>query len=69
MYETGAGSFMADLPFAGKYGPPNLPTGQGLMYLESTMAPTVDFWVISAYKMVGMDVDPGVVPNLIIFEH
>ena len=61
--------FMANLPFNGKYGPSTLPNGQGLMYLDNTLAPTMDFWVISPYKMMGIGVSPGAVPNVIIFEN
>jgi hypothetical protein len=39
------------------------------MYSNSNGQPTLDFWVVTASKMVAIDVEPGTVPDLIIFEH
>jgi hypothetical protein len=62
--------FVADLPFVGKYGPTILPNnGRAFMYMNSTDVGTIVFWVLSSNKMIALDVDPGAVPNLIVFEH
>jgi len=61
--------FTPDLPFSGIYSPTALPNGRAFMYLNSTNVLTVDFWVVTANKMLGLDVDPGAPPTLIVFEH
>jgi hypothetical protein len=67
--ESQSSLFSPNLLFNGKYGPPTLPNGQGLMYLDpTTTAPTIDFWIVSPYKMMGLGVEPGIAPNVIIFE-
>ncbi len=66
--ESLPGGFMANLPFTGYYANPTLPNGHAFMYFGSPGVPSLDFWVVSTNKMVGMDVDNGAVPNLIIFE-
>jgi len=64
--ESSSTGFVANVPFVGKYGPTTLPSnGRGFMYLDSTIV----FWVISPYKTIAFDVDPGAVPNLIVFEY
>jgi hypothetical protein len=62
-------AFMPNLPLDSRYGPTSLPNGHALMYSNSTGQPTLDFWVVTPSKMVAIDVEPGTVPDLIIFEH
>ncbi len=66
--ESLPGGFMSDLPFTGYYANPTLPNGHAFMYFGTPGVPSLDFWVVSSTEMVAIDVDNGVVPNLIIFE-
>ncbi len=61
--------FAASVPLNGTYGPPTLPNGQGLIYLNSPGVPSLDLWVASPYKSFALEVDPNAVPDVIVFEH